>query len=90
MIEKKKSNYLDAESYYEKAQRITESSYGEESTELCPILNNLGDTHRKRGDMDRAKDNYLKVMALFDKYYHKDHPDIAGISSLITLLFGDL
>ena len=51
------------------------------------ILNNIGDVHRKKGNYSEAISLYNQSLSIFEKYYGKDHPEVADVLNNLGLIF---
>lgn len=61
----------------EQALDVAKREFGENSLKAAQVLNLMGAAAHARGDVDKAKDYYIKVLNIRKKQHGKKHPKVA-------------
>lgn len=66
--------HADSEKLFRECLRLALLAHGEEHTLVCQIHHNLGTTHQRMFQFDKAEEEYLKGLKLADNLVWKDAP----------------
>ena len=66
--------HADSEKLFRECLRLASLAHGEEHTLICQIHHNLGTTHHRMLQFDRAEDEYLKGLKVADNLVWKGAP----------------
>ncbi len=82
------ANYVDAESLFQRALKISEQQLGVEHPDITEILNNLAKLFLIQGKYGEAELIYRRALMIFEKQMGPEHPYIArSLSNLAELLY---
>ena len=81
------ADYDKALGYFELAQRVAISQYGDTSKELAICYNNKGIVYKNRNELSRAMEYYQKALSIRQHILPADHPDIANSYNNIGDIF---
>jgi tetratricopeptide (TPR) repeat protein len=81
-------NLDEAEETFQKAQVIYEKLDDQGSISI--VLNNLGSVYKARGQLDKATKSYSRALAISERIYGSDHPDIATMLNNLASVYADM
>ncbi len=79
--------YKEAENWLGKALGVWEKTAGSDA-HTAVALNNLALLHRLRGDFDRAESLYKRAVAVEEKAFGVEHPEVATTLLSLAALYG--
>ena len=75
----RESEFDDAEQALDRALALLEAVHGPDARELEPVLQQLGDIARDRGDHERALAYHSRLLERRKAAYGPDHPNVAAL-----------
>ena len=81
------SKYDRAMDYYQRALRISQKQYGENSAEVVTCYGNIGEMYDVLGDYDQSMKYHEKALAICRGVYGEQHAEVAKCYSGIGLVY---
>lgn len=88
-----RADYPAARMFFERAYRIAEAQYGEQSAQMATACHELGAVAKLQGQLDEAMNLYQRALSIKEKVYGKNSKDVAETLNNLGELYrakGDL